>query len=396
MRLRVALAAAIALVAGLVAAPPAYAHDAISFDAPSFTVTEGDGARAVIVIRRCCHETTATSVRFTMEPGTAEPGVDYTPVDRTLSFTSGQEPAEVEVPILNDDVAEAPETVNLVLSEPGAGSILGYPRSAVLTIVDDDGPSRVSFAPVAFEHFEHRASLALSVIRSGDRTSAATVGYATEDPPGTGEFAPAASGVDYEAATGTVSFAAGSAIRVQRFSVRLIDDKLAEGDESFLVRLGAPTGAELADPSFVEAIIRDDESAMSADTEAPLSAFHYPLDGKTYRRGGFRDLLVFNQDDEGGSGVKNVHVAIVKRLRSGKCAWWTGSAFKRRACRKELWVKKRSTSELVVFTLPRRFEVSTGGSRVKRYVAFSKAIDLVGNEQWGFQLGQNKVRFDIR
>jgi hypothetical protein len=393
LKVRSALVSAIAVMAPLLVATPAHAHDAISFDAQAFTVTEG--GRASIVVRRCCHESTPTSVRVTTSPGTAEPGSDYTHVDRVLSFTSAQEPAEIEIPITNDEIAEEPRTVNLILSEPGAGSILGYPRTAVLTIIDDDGPARVSFAPGTFEKFENRGTLELQVVRSGDRSSVVSVAYATEDGESEAGYAKATTGSDYQAASGTLTFAANSGIRVQRIAVRLIDDKLTEGDESFFVRLSSPSGAELVEPSVAEAVILDDESGVG-DTTPPISAFHYPLDGKTYRRDRFRDLLVFNQDNDGGAGVRNVQVAILKRFRSGRCAWWTGSGFKKGACTKKQWVRKPASYELVVFKLGTTLEKSTGSSRVRRYVAFSRAVDAVGNKQQRFRLGQNRVRFDIK
>ena len=46
--------------------------------------------------------------------------------------------------------------------------------------------------------------------------------------------------------------------RTAKIVVRVLDDDVAEGDETFAVRLSNPTNAAIADPEGV-AIIRDDD-----------------------------------------------------------------------------------------------------------------------------------------
>ena len=50
----------------------------------------------------------------------------------------------------------------------------------------------------------------------------------------------AEAGTDYEAATGTLTFAAGS--RREVIEVETIEDELAETDEGFTVELSSPSG----------------------------------------------------------------------------------------------------------------------------------------------------------
>ncbi len=77
---------------------------------------------------------------------------DYTSAAGTLTFNDGETFKTITVPIVGDDRAEADETVNLLLNEPGPASIDGYSvdyeadlngllgsrMTATLTILDDD------------------------------------------------------------------------------------------------------------------------------------------------------------------------------------------------------------------------------------------------------------------
>ena len=65
-------------------------------------------------------------------------------------------------------------------------------------------------------------------------------------------------GVDYTAATGTLTFLAGS--RREVIEVATIEDELAESDEGFTVELSSPSGAVLGDGAGVGTIV-DDEAA---------------------------------------------------------------------------------------------------------------------------------------
>jgi len=383
-----------ALGAGLVVAlaAPASAgsgeagHDAINFKAASYFAVEAATSEGVAELERCCHGTGPASVTFSATSGTAAAGSDFTSVNREVSFGSGIEDAEVSVRLQDDAEVEPVETVQLALSDPSEGAILAYPRDGTLTIVDGDGPSRVSFGVTSLSTFENRGRATVSVVRSGDASPAATVTYSAT--PGTAE-----AGSDFEdPPDGQISFAAGQ--RFKSFAITLIDDQVREGPEELSLALSASSGAELTEPSAITLRIEDDDES-SGDTVAPLTALHEPLHGHTYRRSRLKTVLVFNQDNEGGSGVDHVEVAIRKDLVSGKCAWWNGKTFERGSCSKKRWVRKNATSEIVVYDIPRAFEPSRG-TGVKSYLAFSRGTDVVGNVQRGFDKEQNKVRFEVK
>ncbi len=82
-----------------------------------------------------------------------------------------------------------------------------------------------------------------------------TVSYATAD--GT-----AAGGEDYEAASGTLAFAAGETEKT--VSVRTTDDSMNEQDETFTLTLSSPANATLGDAVATGTIADDDEPPLTA------------------------------------------------------------------------------------------------------------------------------------
>jgi len=98
---------------------------------------EGDGT-ATITINRTGLTTGSDSVHFASVNGSAIAGSDYTAVNQTVTFAPGETSKTVSVPITNNAIHEANETVQLSLSSPSAGATLGTPSTATLTILDDD------------------------------------------------------------------------------------------------------------------------------------------------------------------------------------------------------------------------------------------------------------------
>ena len=87
-----------------------------------------------------------------------------------------------------------------------------------------------------------------------------TVSYATAD--GT-----AVAGEDYEATSGTLTFAAGET--EQTVAVTIIDDAVEDSGETFRLVLSGPAGAELADAEATGTILNIDESVSEGSTDLP-------------------------------------------------------------------------------------------------------------------------------
>lgn len=119
------------------AAPPS-SKGTIGFDSATYSVTENAGPAVVTVTRTT--STGKVTVTLTTSDGTATAGSDYTTVNTKVTLAAGATSATVNVPILNDTVAELAQTVNLALSGVPSTYTAGI-TAAVLTITDDDAPA---------------------------------------------------------------------------------------------------------------------------------------------------------------------------------------------------------------------------------------------------------------
>ena len=94
-----------------------------------------------------------------------------------------------------------------------------------------------------------------------------TVRYATAD--GT-----AVAGEDYEAASGTLTFAPGETERTVR--VRVLDDAVEDSGETFRLVLSAPAGATLADPEALGTILNSEPVSEPPNGDLPAGLPHGP------------------------------------------------------------------------------------------------------------------------
>jgi glucose/arabinose dehydrogenase len=77
-------------------------------------------------------------VNYKMVNNTAVSGSDFTTSSGTLFFDAGETRKTISIPILNDSTREPPETFNVVIEDPQGGATLLAPRTATITITDDD------------------------------------------------------------------------------------------------------------------------------------------------------------------------------------------------------------------------------------------------------------------
>ncbi len=202
------------------------------FSAATYTLPEA-GPAALITVTRSGGSTGTATVNYATSGGNATADVDYTNTVGTLTFPSGVTSRTFTVPSINDTLDETNETVNLTLSDPTGGAVLGPRERAVLTITDNDVGGVLAFSAAGYTTNETSTNVLIRVNRTGGAASGVTVDYVTAN--GT-----ATAGADYTAVSNSLTFATNQTF--QTFLVPIQDDGAGEGPETFQVKLLNATG----------------------------------------------------------------------------------------------------------------------------------------------------------
>lgn len=186
--------------------------------------------------------------------GTAVAGSDYTTASGTVTFLPGDMIETVDVPLLDDDVAEEEQAFTLNLSNPVEAT---FDRDAALgTIVDTDADPAITVADSSIVEGDAGSSngtVTVSLSAASEKTI--EVDYATSD-------GSASAASDYIAATGTLTFAPGDT--EEQVDVAVLGDTAEEGDETVVVDLSGESNATVSDGGGVLTISDDDASAPTA------------------------------------------------------------------------------------------------------------------------------------
>ncbi|WP_205666092.1 Calx-beta domain-containing protein [Aquabacter cavernae] len=237
------------------------------------SVAEGQSGTShmVFTVTLSAASAVPVTVSYTTLNGTATAGQDYASSVGTLTFAPGETVKTVQVPVVGDTVVELNESFTLNLSSPVNATVTD--GSAVGTILNDDQDSApgtlpaISIADLAVNEGDGEHMHFMFVVTL-DKASATpvTVQYATMS--GT-----ALSGVDFTAASGTVTFAPGETSKM--IHVDILADTVQEADETFTVTLSGPSGATIADGTAIGTILNDDHDtppvAVPAASIADLS-----------------------------------------------------------------------------------------------------------------------------
>jgi hypothetical protein len=236
----------------------------VQFDQASYSVNE-DGLTATITVTLDITTTLPVSVTYQTSNDTATAGSDYTAVSDVLTFDPGETSQTFNVAITDDALDEPNENLNLTLSGP-ENAVLGAPSSAVLTIVDNDAPVTVQFDAATYSVEETAGTATITVTLSAPSGLAVEVDYATSAGTATAED-------DYTSKSDRLLFAPGETS--QTFSITIMDDTEAEGDETVNLTLSNPDDATLGDPATATLTILDDEQP-----EPTLITIYLPLISK--------------------------------------------------------------------------------------------------------------------
>ena len=130
--------------------------------------------------------------------------------------------------------------------------------------IADPAPSQtIQFTATTYTVNEGTPRVDITVSRTGDTSGTASVGFATNDTAGSQNCHVfnhlASQRCDYMSSAGALTFAAGETSK--SFSVSIVDDSYAEGDETFTVSLNNVSVASLGVPSTATITITDNDPA---------------------------------------------------------------------------------------------------------------------------------------
>ena len=230
----------------------------VSFETATSSALENAGTRAINVRLSGASGRTVT-VGWSITGGTTTAGSDFTGATAgTLTFNPGQTLATLRLPVVNDTVEEADETVVFSLSAP-SNATLAAPSTHTFTILDDD--VSISWGPMQINAFGQkqtnvaesigtvlvpvRLSRALSVpvsvnVKDTNRTTSATVG------------------VDYVLNNTSVLI---SPPATEGFvSITILNDTLDEFDEIIDLDLRSPNLGQVTGSATARVAIVDDDA----------------------------------------------------------------------------------------------------------------------------------------
>jgi hypothetical protein len=237
------------------------------------TVAEGDTGTTAVTLTVTLSEASASevTVAWATSDGSAAAGSDYTAASGTLTFAPGETSKTITVFVSGDTAVEPNEAFTVTLSSPGGAEI--GDGSASVTITNDDAPAggpTLSIADLSVvEGDKGKGSwVSVTVTLSEAAATDVTVDFTTIDGTATG-------GSDYESASGTLFIAAGTTTATIR--VRVLTDRVNEGDETFSIVLSNAAGASIADGAAVVTIVDDDGALFTASSPETTAAVVEPL-----------------------------------------------------------------------------------------------------------------------
>ncbi len=239
---------------------------------------EGEVVELAVTLDKASED--VVTVTYRTVSVTASEGVDYTAATGTLTFMAGSQREVIEVATIKDQSGEVDETFTVKLSA-ASGATLGDDTGEGTIIDDDTDTGTEETLPemsIADASAEEGGTVELAVTLSKASEEAVTVGYRTVG-------VTAEEGVDYTAATGTLTFLAGS--RREVIEVATIEDQEGEADETFRVELSGASGAILGDGAGTGTIIDDDGGTGTEDTPIEVS-----IADATVEEGGTAKLAV--------------------------------------------------------------------------------------------------------
>jgi hypothetical protein len=251
---------------GVLVAGMASAQTTPSISIDDVSVVEGAG-QVQLTLRLSGPSNSDIGVELSTIEGSAKAGTDYepfgtfTPPRKFVVIPAGETIAQPIAVIKDDAISESAESFTIRLSEAVNATIAD--ADGVVTIINDDG---TTVAPPQIS-----ISDATGTEPSGQLKVPLTLSFAPAQPvrvrlsqlDGT-----AKEGFDYAPPpTDPIEFGPGESLKL--VSIQLFNDNVAEGSETFTLRLIAPSGGTIADGEGTMTIVDDEAPSSPTPTTTP-------------------------------------------------------------------------------------------------------------------------------
>lgn len=163
----------------------------VFFDPAHYRCTESCGSVVLTVVRRGGDLGASMSVDYRTEDSTATAGPDYHFAEGSIVFQPGESEKEIRIHIVNDDIFEEDEhfLVHLnnvrvleyreAIDHHAAATTLGFPRTATITVIDDDHAGVFTFEEPVVNVSESDGTMEVKVMRKDGARGAVAVPYRT-------------------------------------------------------------------------------------------------------------------------------------------------------------------------------------------------------------------------
>lgn len=246
----------------------------LEFSAANFSINEDGTSAASITINRTNGDSGIVSVKVSVNGGNAIGGTaplaapkDYDNNFITITWGDGDTtPKTVNIPIFNDTEVEGNETVNLTLSDPTNGAIIGLQNTAVLTIIDNDtfipNPGVLSFTKANYSDNEGNGGTVNKIVATIQRDSGSDGTVTVQVQLDNGSTATPNDFTNNLPITVTLLPGETS----QNVEIPIIGDGISEGNDTINLKLVNPTdGASLGGQQTATYTIINDDAVPTFD-----------------------------------------------------------------------------------------------------------------------------------
>ncbi|MBI4326068.1 MAG: hypothetical protein HY674_12490 [Chloroflexi bacterium] len=244
-----------------------FAPGRLSFEQAEFRVQESGSFATITVLRRGGIKG-EMYVKFATTNDTAFSGTNYISTNGILRWVDGDSSSKsFTIPILDDDGVNPDRFISLRLFDPVIQNApnpdaLGVQPTALVRIVNDDDYGKFSFTQPAYYVDESGNSATITVVRTEGISGPVSVQVLTTEITALG-------GTDFLPVSTTLEF--GHRETAKSFDIRILDDKIVEGDLKIGLLLTVLPPGRPGDPLAAELTIVDNElsniPAGSLDTE---------------------------------------------------------------------------------------------------------------------------------